>query len=257
VPGTILTEALNERERIILNRLSAEGSVTVTDMARELGLSEVTIRGDLKVLEDKGWLNRTRGGAAPSLHRDLLERQKLRPAEKNAIARRAAELVRDGDLIMIEAGTTIALVAKYLQGKRDIHIVTNSTLVFSYARLNPSLQITMTGGEFRRATESLVGPIALDTISRLNVRLAFVGTDGFSLERGMTTHLVEGAEIVKAMKARAETTVLLADSSKAGKAGFISVLPLSQMDLIITDGGLDKAAAGELSGVGIKLEVLS
>jgi DeoR family galactitol utilization operon repressor len=72
----------------------------------------------------------------------------------------------------------------------------------------------------------------------------------------MTTHLVEGAEIVKAMKAHAETTVLLADSSKSGKAGFISVLPLSQMDLIITDGGLDKAAAEELSGAGIKLEVL-
>jgi DeoR family galactitol utilization operon repressor len=251
-----LTEALNERERTILNRLSAEGSVTVTDMARELGLSEVTIRGDLKTLEEKGWLNRTRGGAAPSLHRDLLERQKLRPAEKNAIARRAAELVRDGDAIMIEAGTTIALVAKYLQGKRDIHIVTNSTLVFSYARLNPALQITMTGGEFRRATESLVGPIALDTISRLNVRLAFVGTDGFSLDRGITTHLVEGAEIVKAMKTRSETTVLLADSSKSGRAGFISVLPLSQMDLIITDSALDKAAAEELSGAGIKLEIL-
>ncbi|MDR1506264.1 MAG: DeoR/GlpR family DNA-binding transcription regulator [Treponema sp.] len=249
-----MTIELSGREKIILDKLISAGSVTVTDMAKELGLSEVTIRGDLKTLEDKGWLNRTRGGAAPSLHRDLLERQKLRPEEKNAIARRAAELVRDGDVIMIEAGTTIALVAKYLQGRRDIHIVTNSTLVFSYARLNPNLQITMTGGEFRRATESLVGPIALDTISRLNVRLAFVGTDGFSLERGMTTHLVEGAEIVKAMKLRTETTVLLADSSKSGRAGFIGVLPLSKMDLIITDNGLDGAVAEELSGAGISIE---
>ena len=245
---------LNERERLILNKLSAEGSVTVTAMAREFGLSEVTIRGDLKALEDRGWLNRKWGGAAPALHRHILERQQCRQEEKNAIARRAAELVRDGDVIMIEAGTTIALVAKYLQGKRDIHIVTNSTLVFSHARLNPMLQITMTGGEFRRATESLVGPIALDTIGRLNVRLAFVGTDGFSLERGITTHLAEGAEIVKAMKAHAETTVLLADSSKFGRVGFISILPLSEMDSIITDSGLAESALETLTAAGITIE---
>ena len=245
---------LNERERVILDRLSADGSVTVTNLARDLELSEVTIRGDLKVLEEKGWINRTRGGAAAALHRDILERQRVFPERKNAIARAAADLVRDGDVIMIEAGTTTALIARYLAGKRDVHIVTNSTLVFSYARMNPSLQITMTGGEFRRATESLVGPIALDTIARLNVRLAFVGTDGFTLERGMTTHLMEGAEIVKAMKAHAQTTVLTADSSKYGRIGFSNVLPLSTMDLILTDGDLDDQAEAELRESGITIE---
>ena len=244
---------LNERERIILDRLSAEGSVSVGTLARELKLSEVTIRGDLKALEEKGWINRTRGGAAPALHRDILERQRMFPEQKNAIARAAAKLVRDGDVIMIEAGTTTALIARYLAGKRDIHIVTNSTLVFSYARMYPNLQITMTGGEFRRATESLVGPIALETISRLNVRLAFVGTDGFSPERGMTTHLMEGAEIVKAMKAHAQTTVLTADSGKYGKIGFSHVLPLSSMNMILTDWNLSEEAETELREAGINI----
>jgi DeoR family galactitol utilization operon repressor len=245
---------LNERERTILDRFSTEGSVTVAALARDLGLSEVTIRGDLKALEDKGWLNRTRGGAAPVMHRSILERQRERQEQKNAIARAAADLVRDGDVIMIEAGTTTALAARYLTGKRDIHIVSNSMLVFSYARMNPNLQITMTGGEFRRPTESLVGPIALDTIARLNVRLAFVGTDGFTLERGITTHLMEGAEIVKAMKAHAQTTVLVADSSKYGKIGFTSVLPLSAIDLILTDGELEDEAARKLAEAGVKVE---
>jgi len=247
---------LNERERIILDRLSTDGSVSVGVLARDLGLSEVTIRGDLKVLEEKGWINRKRGGAAPALHRDILERQRIFPEQKNAIARAAAELVRDGDVIMIEAGTTTALIARYLAGKRDIHIVTNSTLVFSYARMYPNLQITMTGGEFRRATESLVGPIALETIACLNVRLAFVGTDGFTLERGMTTHLMEGAEIVKAMKAHAETTVLTADSSKYGRIGFSHVLPLSAMDLILTDGDLSSQAEAELGEAGINIKMV-
>jgi DeoR family galactitol utilization operon repressor len=245
---------LTERERIILDRLSTDGSVSVGVLARELELSEVTIRGDFKVLEEKGWINRKRGGAAPALHRDILERQREYPEQKNAIARAAAELVRDGDVIMIEAGTTTALIARNLAGKRDIHIVTNSTLVFSYARMYPNLQITMTGGEFRRATESLVGPIALETISRLNVRLAFVGTDGFTLQRGMTTHLMEGAEIVKAMKAHAQTTVLTADSSKYGKIGFSNVLPLSAMDLILTDGNLSAEAETELREAGINIQ---
>ena len=248
---------LNERERIILDRLSENGTVTVTDLARDLGFSEVTIRGDFRTLEDKGWINRHRGGAAPALHRDILERQRVCLEQKNAIARAAAELVRDGDVIMIEAGTTTALIARYLAGKRDIHIVTNSTLVFSYARMNPSLQITMTGGEFRRSTESMVGPIAQETISRVNVRLAFVGTDGFSLERGMTTHLMEGAEIVKAMKSHAQTTVLTADSGKYGKVGFSSVLPLSAMDLILTDSGLDGTAEAELREAGISVSKVS
>jgi DeoR family galactitol utilization operon repressor len=249
-----MTIELNKRERIILDRLSEKGSVAVQGLARDLGLSEVTIRADLRTLEGKGWLNRTRGGAAPAMHRDILERQKKFQEEKNAIARRAAELIRDGDVIMIEAGTTTALIARYLGGKQDIHIVTNSSLVFAYARMNPNLQITMTGGEFRRPTESLVGPIALETIGRLNVRLAFVGTDGFTLERGMTTHLMEGAEIVKAMKAHAETTVLVADSSKYGRIGFSGVLPLSAMDLIITDGKLGGEALRELRDDGIMVE---
>ena len=246
-----MTAELNERERIILDRLSAEGSVSVAALARDLGLSEVTIRADLKALEDKGWVNRKRGGAAAAMHRAILERQRIYPEQKNAIARAAAEMVRNGDVIMIEAGTTTALIARYLAGKRDIHIVTNSTLVFSYARMYPNLQITMTGGEFRRPTESLVGPIALETIGRLNVRLAFVGTDGFTLDRGMTTHLMEGAEIVKAMKAHAAATVLVADSSKYGKVGFVSVLPLSAMNLILTGEDLEDPAEAELREAGI------
>ena len=248
---------LTERERVILDRLSEDGLVSVGVLARDLGFSEVTIRGDLKILEEKGWVNRKRGGAASALHRDILERQRTFTAQKNAIARAAAEMVRDGDVIMIEAGTTTALIARYLTGKRDVHIVTNSTLVFSYARMNPNLQITMTGGEFRRPTESMVGPIALETIGRINVRLAFVGTDGFTLQRGVTTHLMEGAEIVKAMKAHARTTVLTADSSKYGKIGFASVLPLSAMDLVLTDADLDNQAEEELREAGISVTMIN
>jgi len=227
--------------------------LTVNKLSRELGVSEVTVRADLNELETQGLLSRSRGGAQLAVHQSIIERQELRVEEKNRIARKAAELVRDGDRIMIEAGTTTALVVRYLLGKRDVQIVTNSTLVFAYARLNPALQITMTGGEFRRETESMVGPVALRTIAGLNVRLAFVGTDGFSIERGMTTHLVEGGEIVKAMRERADETWLLADSSKYGKSGFVTVLSLSEIDGIISDSDLAEDAVRDIEDASLKL----
>jgi DeoR family galactitol utilization operon repressor len=249
-------EELIDRERTILKLLSERGALSVSLLSRELGVSEVTIRSDLNALEERGLLNRSRGGAHPALHHGIVERQQQNLEQKNRIARAAAELVRDGDRIMIEAGTTTALVARHLLGKRDVHVVTNSTLVFSYGRLNPALQITLTGGEFRRETESMVGPVALRTLAGLNVRLAFVGTDGFSLEKGMTTQLFEGGAIVKAMRERAEKTYLLADSSKYGKTGFVNVLDLSEVDGVITDSGLGDEAARALSESSIRCTIV-
>lgn len=248
-----MIEGLVDRQRSILKVLSERGSLSVSCLSREMGVSEVTIRSDLNELEERGYLSRSRGSAHLALHQSIVERQQLRIEEKNRIARAAAELVRDGDRIMIEAGTTTALLVRYLLGKRDVQIVTNSTLVFTYARLNPALQITMTGGEFRRETESMVGPVALRTIAGLNVRIAFVGTDGFSIERGMTTHLVEGGEIVKAMRERAEETWLLADSSKYGKSGFVNVLPLSDIDGIVTDSGLSPESGSAIEESSLRL----
>jgi DeoR family transcriptional regulator, galactitol utilization operon repressor len=251
-----LIEELIDRERTILKLLSERGSLSVSLLSRELGVSEVTVRSDLRELEEKGYLVRSRGGAYPAMHQSIIERQQFGIDEKNRIAGAAAELVRDGDSIMIEAGTTTALVARHLLGKRDVHVVTNSTLVFSYARLNPAIQITLTGGEFRRETESMVGPVALRTLAGLNVRLAFVGTDGFSLEKGMTTQLFEGGEIVKAMRSCAEKTFLLADSSKYGKSGFVNVLGLSEVDGVITDTGLAPEAVQALSQASIACTII-
>ena len=247
---------LNERESFMLDKMAREGSLTVAALARDLNVSEVTIRSDLKGLEEKGFVNRTRGGAHPAFYKDILDRQRLRVEEKNRIAAAAAEFVHDNDRIMIEAGTTTALIVRYLTGRRGVQIVTNSTLVFSYARLNPSLNIILTGGVFRKETESLVGAVAIKAIMDFNVRLAFVGTDGFSVERGMTTQLVEGSEIVKAMKNRAQETWLVADSSKYGKSGFVNVLSLSEVDGIITDSGIEGAALSSMRESALNVRVV-
>jgi DeoR family galactitol utilization operon repressor len=143
-----------------------------------------------------------------------------------------------------------------LLGKGHVHIVTDSTLVLPYVRSNPSLQLTIVGGEFRSANESFVGPLALDTIRRFNVRLAFLGTDGFTLEKGLTTHLVEGAEMVKTMAEQAEKRVLVVDSSKFGRSGFVSIMPLKRIDTLISDTDFPADQAALLTDLGIDVHLV-
>lgn len=248
-----MIENLSGREKQIIQYLTDEPSVSVQELSRRLGVSVVTIRTDLKNLAARGVVTRTHGGALPAFHKNILDRQAVRGDEKHRIARAAADMVQDGDTIMIVAGTTTALIPKYLLGKGNIHIVTDSTLLLPAVRSNPALSLTVTGGEFRTSSESFVGPLAIEAIQRFNVKLAFLGTDGFSLERGLTTHLVEGGEMVKAMAAHADKAVLLADSSKYGRSGFVTIMPLRAVDALITDTEFNQATADLLREEGIEV----
>jgi DeoR family galactitol utilization operon repressor len=249
----MLIAQMSEREKEIIRLLAGDPGISVARLSEMLNVSVVTIRSDLTDLEQKGVLLRTRGGATPAYHPNVLERQSLNVEAKSRIAQAAAAMVNDGDTIMIEAGTTTALVARHLLGKRFVNIVTNSTLIIPFARTNPGIHLTVVGGEFRPASESMVGPLALAELQRFHVRLAFVGTDGFSLEGGLTTHLVEGGEIVRRMAERSELVVLVADSSKYGKVGFVRVLPVQGVQRLITDTGLGERAERELAGVGLQV----
>ncbi len=157
---------------------------------------------------------------------------------------------------MIVAGTTTPLIAKYLLGKRDVHVVTNSTLVFPYARINPALRVTVVGGEFRPSAEAIFGPDAVRGMERFHVGKAFLGADGFSIGKGITADHVEAAEFVKVAADRSDQTVLLADSSKYGRPGFAEIMELEGIDGIITDSGLTKAARKQLEECGLSVELV-
>ncbi|MFP4154043.1 MAG: DeoR/GlpR family DNA-binding transcription regulator [Alkalispirochaeta sp.] len=251
-----MTPNVTDRERDILTVLADDPSTGVTRLAEILGVSQVSIRSYLNALEEKGYLIRTHGGAMTTFHPRILERQQAEERRKRLIAKAAAGIVRDGDTIMIEAGTTTALIARYLLGKRDVMVVTNNTLALASGRGNPGLRMTVIGGEYRPATESLVGPLAVEDLARFHVRLAFVGTDGFSVDAGFTTHLVEGAEIVRKMADQAETTVAVADSTKCGRKGFVRVLEAGEVDVLITDSGIPVDVKTALIEVGVDVRVV-
>jgi len=236
-----------ERTNYILDRLAREGEVSVAQLASDLGVSPVTVRASLKSLDEQGYLVRTHGGARPTTFRNIHLRQNDRVEIKERIARAAADMIHDDDRIMIEAGTTCALIVKYLAGKRGVQVLTNSVLVFANARSNPNLNITLTGGHFRAESESLVGPVAERAINDFNARVAFLGTDGFSVDRGLTTQLVEGGQVGSIMRTRAQETWLLADSSKYGEAGFVSFMGIDEVTGIITDDEIPEESIKELA----------
>ncbi len=247
---------LSGREEKIVNMLQNGGELSVLTLSEKLGVSSVTIRSDLRALESKGIILRTRGAAMSAYHPLLMEKQSSHREEKEAIAREAATLVHDGDRIMITNGTTSALIGRYLLGKRDLQIVTNSTLLTPYARVNLNMSLTIVGGEFRPSAEALVGPSALLQLQDFHVAYTFTGTDGFTKEHGLTTHLMENAEIVRRMCNQATKRVLVTDSSKYGKQGFVKIFPLSEIDVLITDSGLAKEAVEEIRAMGIEVMVV-
>lgn len=246
-------EQLDERERKIINLLIDDPHISVNAMSGQLGVSTVTIRSDFDSLVEKGYLIRTRGSALPAFHPDIIARQRENSQIKAAIAKCAASLISDGQSIMIEAGTTTALIGKYLLGKRDINLVTDSTLLLPYARSNPSIHLTFVGGTFRPEAESMIGAMALAQLREFYVQTAFIGTDGFSRENGLTTHLREAVEIVKAMHERSDKTVLLADSRKWNQAGFARIIPLDALDILITDSGFPESSRLIMEEMGINV----
>jgi DeoR family galactitol utilization operon repressor len=237
---------IGKREQQILDSLLEEDFISVADLSRDLLVSEVTIRTDLKNMERQGLLSRVHGGAIPSVHPHILERQNLHVKEKQLIAKAAAALVQNGDTIMIEAGTTPAMICRYLSGYRDIHVITNSILAFNAAKNDPFLRVTLCGGEYYSNTESFLGPIAVEAIQRFNVRIAFVGTDGFSAKSGITTSLIEGCEVIKMMREQARQLILVTDSTKYKRIGPVTIMPLAGVDGIITDSQIVPEAAEEM-----------
>jgi DeoR family galactitol utilization operon repressor len=248
-----MTSSFSDRKKAILNMLTEDSSVSVSTLAQVLGVSVVTIRTDLGALEEEGFIVRTHGGAMPAFHPQILERMRQDKDRKMAIAKIAAEKIQDGDTVIISAGTTTALIAKYLLGKRNIHIVTNNTLLLTYARTNPQLRVTLVGGEFRPSEEGLVGPLAMQSLDQVFVSKAFIGVDGASVKHGLTAHLVESADLVRKMAQQAKQVYAICDSGKFGKPGFARILPFDGVDGLITDAGLSTEFEKDLREAGVSI----
>jgi DeoR/GlpR family transcriptional regulator of sugar metabolism len=244
-----------QRQALILERVREQGAVRVADLVRALGVSDMTIRRDLELLQERGLIEKVHGGAAAIEGSPLFEpgftvKSNLMQAEKAAIAAAAASLVTPGTAIGISAGTTTFALARRLIDVHGLTVLTNSVPVADalYKDGRPDQTVILSGG-VRTPSDALVGPFAVEVIRSLHVDTVFMGTHGMDLKSGFTTPNILEAETNRALIEAGRHLVVLADSTKWSTVGISSVARLEDADTIITDTGLDLTARDQLASV--------
>lgn len=242
------------RTNRILEILTERMRVEVSQLALELGVSQVTMRKDLTELERRGLIRREHGFAMLRSTENVEGRLAYHYEEKLEIARRAAELVHDGDTIMVESGSCCALLADRLASeRRDVTIITNSAFIASYVRRRDGVNVVLLGGIYQRDAQVMVGPLVRTCVEGFYVDLLFAGADGFSARTGFTNSDQMRAQAVRDMATHAERVVILTESEKFGTRGTIP-LALGERPLtVITDERIDSATRDELARQGVAL----
>jgi DeoR family transcriptional regulator of aga operon len=238
----------------ILERLSADGSVSVADIATELDVSAATVRRDLRLLEDQRLLGRTHGGAVPQgvvYELPLRYKSARQHQQKLRIAREAANRVADGWAIGLTGGTTTTEVARVLVDRRRLTVVTNALNIASELAVRPNLKLVVTGGVARPESYELVGPIAEASLEGLNLDMVFLAVDGISPAAGLTTHHEIEAGTNRALLQRARHVTVVADSSKLGRVAFARICPVAEVDELITDAGAENGTLTALRDAGL------
>lgn len=253
----------NQRRAQIADLVRERGSMRVSELAELFQVSEVTIRNDLVQLEKDGELVRDRGGAVPGVAprqiTSLLaveQRAHLQTEQKRRVARAAAALVKPGDTIIMDAGTTVVEMVPFLADITPLTVVTNALNVVLEVAAKTEARIILLGGTFNREASSSLGSITERMLGDLVVQKAFLGTQAFDLENGLTDTTLEIAEVKRAMIRAARRTVLLTDSTKLGRSGFIKVAPLTAMHTIICDEALPGEMRSALEQLGIEVTIV-
>jgi DeoR/GlpR family transcriptional regulator of sugar metabolism len=240
-----------ERREAILTSLAEGGYVPVDALARQLDVSQMTIRRDLDRLEEERVVLRVHGGATlndgrGSRERAVDERVTDSQMEKRAIGREAATLIRDGDTVMIDAGTTTVEIARHLIGRTGITVVTNSLAVLETLAQSPGTRVIGTGGEIKHRERAFVGPVAETMLSQRRATIAFISAAGCSLSDGPTDYEDSEVAIKRTMLACSYRPYLIFDASKFGRVAPLVIAPLNEFDGIVTDTRLADEVAVEL-----------
>ena len=249
-----------ERRRAILEILNREGRVLVLDLAKRFTTSQVTIRKDLEDLHAHGLIHRTHGGALPAREGaledpTLREKEKLHRKEKLRIAEAAARLVQEGQVVILDSGTTTTAIARALRHFHNLTIVTNAVNIAAELS-GTAVEVILTGGTLRKNSFSLVGPIAEETLHRLNADLLFLGVDGFDVQYGLSTPNLLEAKVNRVMVEVAKRTVAACDSSKFGRRSLSLIAPPQALHEVITDRGAPKSDVKMLKKAGIEVTLV-
>jgi DeoR/GlpR family transcriptional regulator of sugar metabolism len=258
----MVTERLFQQERLdrTLALLQEQGRASVSELTDRFGVSAATIRTDLATLERQGLLVRTHGGAVarPETGAEPLAfalRRSLHQAEKERIGYAAAQCVRDGDSIALDASTTAWHVARHLKGRRELTVITNGLFIALEFIDSPGVTVVMPGGSLRPASASLIGDLGACILERYHVQRGFFGAGGFTLAEGLTDTNEYEVELKRRMLERSKEAIAIVDSSKWGQVALAPLASVGQLHRVISDGGApaDMVAALRAQGIEVSL----
>ena len=245
-----------DRRHTILQRVAAEQSIHVGELARELGVSEMTIRRDIRRLERDGFVRQTYGGATAHLTRSLdvafNARALQHSREKRLIGVRATQLVADARLLFLGIGTTAEQFARYLPARDDLTVVTGSLTIASLLGTRP-MRVVVLGGNVLHDELTCIGPVATATLGRFNFDAAVIGAAGISVRGGVTELSDEEAEVQRVAISRARRVVVIADGSKVGAEMPAVVAPAERVATLVTDPSAPETEVLALRALGIEV----
>ncbi len=233
-----------ERRREILEILRTDGRVLVRDLARRFRTSLITVRKDLESLHHQGQLERTHGGALPVRagavqDQTIQQKERQHRQQKLRIAAAAVRMIRPGQVIILDSGTTTTAIARGCRQLRGVTVITNGTNIAAELA-DSQAEVILTGGSLRRNSFSLVGPLAEESLSKLSADILFLAVDGFDLSYGLTTPNQLEARVNRAMSEAAKRTIVVCDSSKFGRRSLSLIMPITSVHETITDRGISR-----------------
>ena len=246
-----------ERRNAILAKLNAQGKVIVTDLSKEFDVTEETIRRDLEKLDNDGLAKKTYGGAIANQNFNIDLPYKVRKRAnvelKQKIAEKIAEMIHDGDYIMLDASSTAIYVTKCISNRKNITLITNSVEIMLELADKSDWNILSTGGSLKKGALSLVGASAERMIREFHVDLAVCSSKGIDLNMGITDSNEKDSEIKRAIFAAANRKVLAVDSTKFDKISFVRVCDISDIDTVVTDTQPPERWVEHLKGKNVEL----
>jgi DeoR/GlpR family transcriptional regulator of sugar metabolism len=245
---------MKDRSSRILELLTEKGVMEVSELSKNTGVSQVTIRKDLDLLESRGIIHREHGRASLRSNDDINGRLAYHYEEKLKIASKAAELVSDGETVMIESGSCCALLADNLtKSQRGITIITNSAFIADFIRKNSSSKVILLGGVYQNDSQVLVGPMIRQFAQDFSVDKLFIGTDGYSDETGFTNSDLMRAEAAVNMSSVAEQVIVITESLKFTRRGAVPLKIGKKIRCVVTDNNIKPQTLEELKQKGIKV----
>ena len=249
-----------KRRELIIDQLCREGSVRVEQLSAQFSVSSVTIRSDLRQLEKSGCAVRAYGGAMLNkqfaFDRPLQDKGRINRDVKYAIACAAAELVNDGDAIILDSGSTTSQMAQQLVGKKDLVVMTNALNIAFELANNEQVDLMVVGGSVRRKSWSLYGPAAEQHMRQFRFDKLFLGVDGFDLLSGITTPDPGEAQLNRAMCDVAREVIAVADASKFGRTSFCMIREIGQIQRLVTDSRIPENYLHALKHLGVDVIIV-